>query len=153
MKIKELLELLSESKGNISEIRINGFHFKSFDEIYNIKNLASHLEVDCWRVSIECNKVILIIHSAECNEFQEPEDGDREEEVEEEELTVGDVLSRICFDDENTIIIYNRNNGKIYDSDEDGVFALCELLCLDVREYAQIHRGNHQTIKIYSKFN
>lgn len=146
MKIKELLELLSESKGNISEIRIDGVHFESFDEIHDARNL----EVGYWKVSIECDKVILIIHT---EEPEEPEDEDREEEVEDDELTVGDVLSNIHFDDENTIVIYNRNNGKIYDSDEDGVFALCELLCLDVREYAQIHRGNYQTIKIYTKFN
>lgn len=150
MKIKELLESLSEVMNIISEIRINGFHFKSFDEIYNIKNLASHLEVDFWRLSDEKNDIVLIIHSAECNESQEP-DGDREEEVEEEELTVGDVLSSICFDDENTIVIYNRYNGKMYDSDEDDVFALCELLCLDVKEYTQIHRGKHQTIEIHLK--
>ena len=146
MKIKELLESLSEVMNIISEIRINGFHFKSFDEIYNIKNLASHLEVDFWRLSDEKNDIVLIIHSAECNESQEPEDGDSVEE-----LTVGDVLSSICFDDENTIVIYNRYNGKMYNSDEDGVFALCELLCLDVREYVQIHRGKHQIIEIHLK--
>lgn len=141
MKIKELLESLSEVKRFISEIRINGFHFKSFDEIHDARNL----EVGGWTVSIECDKVILIIHT------EEPENEDSVEEDEEDELTVSDVLSNIHFDDENTIVIYNRNNGKIYDSDEDGVFALCELLCLDVREYAQIHRGNYQTIEINLK--
>lgn len=144
MKIKELLESLSGVKGNISEIRIDGFHFESFDEIHDSRNL----EVGSWKVSVECNKVILIIHAVEP---QEPEDEDREEEVEEDELTVGDVLSSICFDDENTIVIFDKYNFKVYNSDEDGIFALCELLCLDVREYAQIHRGKHQTIEIHLK--
>lgn len=143
MKIKELLELLSESKGNISEIRINGFHFESFDEIHDARNL----EVGGWKVSIECDKVILIIHT------EEPENEDSVEEDEEDELTVSDVLSNICFDDENTIVIFDRTGSKVYDSDEDDVFVLCELLCLDVKEYVQIHRGNYQTIKIYTKFN
>ena len=149
MKIKELLESLSEVKGNISEIRINGYHFKSFNEIHDIKgfksDLEADLEVEYWRVSVECNKVILIIHAVESHESEEDEDSV------EDELTIGDVLSSICFDDENTIVIYNRNNGKMYNSDEDGAFALCELLCLDVSEYVQRHRGNHQTIEIYSK--
>lgn len=142
MKIKELLELLSESKGNISEIRINGFHFESFDEIHDARNL----EVGGWKVSIECDKVILIIHT---EEPEEPENEDSVEEDEEDELTVSDVLSNICFDDENTIVIFDRTGSKVYDSDEDDVFALCELLCLDVREYAQIHRGKHQIIEIH----
>lgn len=153
MKIKELLESISEVKRFISEIRINECHFKSFEEIHSIKGFTKcvdDLEVRSWKVSVECYEVILIIHA---EESEEPEDEDREEDYEEDELTVGDVLSSICFDDENTIVIYNRNNGKIFDSDEDGIFALCELLCLDVREYAQIHRGNHQTIEIYTKFN
>lgn len=150
MKIKELLESLSEVKRYISEIRINGVKFNGFDDYKRSKGLldGDELEVKSWKASVEDYKVILIIHAEESQD-QDSE----EEEVEEDELTVGDVLSRICFDDENTILIYNRNNGKIYDSDEDGVFALCDLLCLDVREYAQIHRGNHQTIKIYAKFN
>ena len=156
MKIKELLKSLIEAKTYISEIRINGYKWGEFDE-YKIKResfegLAEYKELDVksWKVSVEDYKVSLIIN---VQESQEPEeDEDREEEVE-EELTVGDVLSNIHFDDENTIVIYNRNNGKIFDSDEDDVFVLCELLCLDVKEYVQRHRGNHQIIEIYTKFN
>lgn len=152
MKIKELLESLSEVKKYISEIKINGYKFDEFDE-YKIKrnsfdglNEYKELEVKSWKVSLECYKAVLIIYAEESQDSQ-----DSEEEDSVEELTVGDVLSSICFDDENTIVIYNRNNGKIYDSDEDDVFALCELLCLDVREYAQIHRGKHQIIEIHLK--
>ena len=155
MKIKELLESLSEVERFISEIRINGYKFGEFDE-YKIKrnsfeglNEHKELEVKSWKVSVEDYKVSLIIHAVESHESEEDEDS--VEEDEKDELTVGDVLSSICFDDENTIVIYNKTNDKIYDSDEDDVFALCELLCLDVREYVQRHRGNHQTIEIYSK--
>lgn len=154
MKIKELLESLSEVKRYISEIRINGYKFGEFDE-YKIKmnsfeglNEYKELEVKSWKVSLEDYKVVLII---QVEEPEEPEDEDSVEEDEEDELTVGDVLSNIHFDDENTIVIYNRNNGKIYDSDEDDVFVLCELLCLDVKEYVQIHRGKHQIIEIHLK--
>lgn len=150
MKIKELLESLSEVERYISEIRINGYKWGEFGE-YKVKRnsfegLAEYKELDVksWKVSVECNDVILVIHT---NGITGPE----EDEDEEDELTVGDVLSNIHFDDENTIVIYNRNNGKIYDSDEDDVFVLCELLCLDVKEYVQIHRGKHQIIEIHLK--
>lgn len=153
MKIKELLESLIEAKTYISEIIINGYKWGEFDE-YKVKRnsfegLAEYkeLEVKSWKVSVEDYKVSLIIN------VEESQDSEKKEEYAEDELTVSDVLSSICFDDENTIVIYNRNNGKIYNSDEDGIFALCELLCLDVREYVQRHKGNHQTIEIYTKFN
>lgn len=146
MKIKELLESLNEVKEFISEIRINGYYkFDGFDE-YNIsKKLGidgDEFDVKSWKVSLECHKVVLIIHA---EEFQDSQDS------EEEELTVADVLKNIILDDENTIVIFDKTNSKVYDSDEDGVFPLCELLCLDVREYAQIHRGKHQTIEIHLK--
>ena len=143
MKIKELLESLSEVKRYIFKIMIDGYHFKSFDDIPGVSGLKNDLEVESWKVFVEDYKVILIIHTVE------PENEDSVEKDEEDELTVGDVLSSICFDDENTIVIYNRYNGKMYNSDEDDVFALCELLCLDVKEYTQIHRGKHQTIEIH----
>lgn len=149
MKIKELLESLSEVKRYITEIRINGYKFGEFDE-YKIKrdsfeglNEYKELEVKSWRVSLECYEAVLIIHVEDSQ--------DQEDEDSVEELTVGDVLSNICFDDENTIVIYNNTDSKVYDSDEDGVFVLCELLCLDVKEYVQIHRGKHQTIEIHLK--
>ena len=146
MKIKELLESLNEVKEFISEIRINGYYkFDGFDE-YNIsKKLGidgDEFDVKSWKVSLECHKVVLIIQA---EEFQDSQDS------EEEELTVADVLKNIILDDENTIVIFDKTNSKVYDSDEDGVFPLCELLCLDVREYAQIHRGKHQTIEIHLK--
>lgn len=150
MKIKELLESLNEAKQFISEIRINGYKFEGLNECkimsYSFEGLNEYkeLEVKSWKVSLECYKVVLIIHA---EEFQDSE----EEEDSVEELTVGDVLSSICFDDENTIVIYDKYNIKVYDSDEDGVFPLCELLCLDVKEYAQIHRGKHQIIEIHLK--
>lgn len=151
MKIKELLESLSEVKRYIFETRINGYCFKRFDDIHDVKGFKSDLddlEVESWKVSVECDKVILIIHTNGLTGTEESEDED-----EEDELTVGDVLSNIHFDDENTIAIYDKYNFKVYNSDEDGIFALCELLCLDVREYAQIHRGNHQTIEIHTMFS
>lgn len=139
MKIKELLESLSEVMNIISEIRINGNHYKDFDahSIRKDFGLLDELEVDFWRFSVENDDIVLIMHA--------------EKSQDSEEETVSDVLSSICFDDENTIVIYNRNNGKVYDSDEDGIFALCELLCLDVKEYVQIHRGKHQIIEIHLK--
>lgn len=151
MKIKELLEALSEVKRYISEIRINGYYkYDGFDE-YNIsKKLGidgDEFDVKSWKVSLECHKVVLIIY-AEDSQDQESEE---KEEKEEEELTVSDVLENIYFDDENTIVIFDRTDSKVYDSDEDGVFALCELLCLDVKEYVQIHRGKHQIIEIHLK--
>lgn len=149
MKIKELLESLSEVKRYITEIRINGFKFNGFDDYKSSKGLldGDELEVKSWKVSVEDYKVILIIHSGKS---QDPEE-DSEDEEKEEELTVSDVLENIYFDDENTIVIYDRANDKVYDSDEDDVFILCELLCLDVKEYVQIHRGKHQTIEIHLK--
>lgn len=151
MKIKELLEALSEVKKYISEIRINGYYkFDGFDE-YNIsKKLGidgDEFDVKSWKVSLECHKVVLIIYA----EDSQDQDSEEDEEKEEEELTVSGVLENIYFDDENTIVIYDKTNSKVYDSDEDDVFAMCELLCLDVREYAQIHRGKHQTIEIHLK--
>lgn len=147
MKIKELLESLSEAKRYITEIRINGYKFGEFDE-YKIKmnsfeglNEYKELEVKNWKVSVEDYKVSLIINVEESQDSEE----------EEEELTVSDVLENIYFDDENTIVIFDRTDSKVYDSDEDDVFPLCELLCLDVREYAQIHRGKHQIIEIHLK--
>lgn len=148
MKIKELLESLSEVERYISEIRINGYKFGEFDE-YKIKrnsfeglNEHKELEVKSWKVSLECYKVVLIIQVEEIQDSEEPE---------EEELTVSGVLENIHLDDENTIVIYDRTDSKVYDSDEDSVFVLCELLCLDVKEYVQIHRGKHQIIEIHLK--
>lgn len=146
MKIKELLESLSEVKRYISEIRINGYYkFDGFDE-YNIsKKLGidgDEFDVKSWKVSLECHKVVLIIHAEDSQDSQEPE---------EEELTVSGVLENTHLDDENTIVIFDRTDSKVYDSDEDSVFVLCELLCLDVKEYVQIHRGKHQTIEIHLK--
>lgn len=146
MKIKELLESLSEVKGFISEIRINGYKFVGYKIMsYSFEGLNEYkeLKVKSWKVSLECHKVVLIIHVEESQ--------DSEEEEEEDELTVSDVLENILLDDENTIAIYDKYNIKVYDSDEDDVFVLCELLCLDVREYAQIHRGKHQIIEIHLK--
>lgn len=148
MKIKELLEALSEVKRYIIEIRINGFKFNGFDDYERSKGLldGDELEVKSWKVSVEDYNAILIIHAGKSQDSEE----DSEEE-EENELTVSDVLENIHFDDENTIVIYDRANGKVYDSDEDDVFVLCELLCLDVKEYVQIHRGKHQIIEIHLK--
>lgn len=146
MKIKELLESLSEVKRFISEIRINGYKFDGLDE-YDIsmalRGGVDELEVKSWKASLECHKVVLIIHAEKSQ--------DSEADSEEEELTVSGVLENIHFDDENTILIFDRTNSKVYDSDEDDVLALCELLCLDVKEYAQIHRGKHQIIEIHLK--
>lgn len=147
MKIKELLESLSEAKIYISEIRLNGYHFGSFDEIHD----ACNLEVEYWKVSVEDYKVSLIIHAVESQEPENEADSEEGEEKEGEELTVSGVLENIYFDDENTIVIFDRTDSKVYDSDEDDVFVLCELLCLDVKEYVQIHRGNHQIIEIHLK--
>lgn len=130
MKIKELLEALSVV--SVSEIRINGDNFKSFDGVYNSENGLGDLDVVTWFLFPENDGLVLVIH------------GDYE-------LTVSDVLENIHFDDENTIVIYDKTDGKVYDSDEDDVFVLCELLCLDVKEYVQIHRGKHQTIEIHLK--
>lgn len=153
MKIKELLESLSEVERYITEIRINSYKFGEFDE-YKIKrnsfeglNEHKELEVKSWKVSVEDYKVILIIHAEESQD-QDSEEG---EEKAENELTVSDVLENIYFDDENTIVIFGKTDSKVYDSDEDSVFALCELLCLDVKEYIQIHRGKHQIIEIHLK--
>lgn len=130
MKIKELLEALSVV--SVSEIRINGDHFKSFDGVYNSENGLGDLDVVTWFLFPENDGLVLVIHGGY-------------------ELTVSDVLTNVHFDDENTIVIYNNTDDKVYDSDEDDVFVLCELLCLDVREYAQIHRGKHQIIEIHLK--
>ena len=130
MKIKELLEALSVV--SVSEIRINGDHFKSFDGVYNSENGLGDLDVVTWFLFPENDGLVLVIH------------GDYE-------LTVSDVLANIHFEDENAIVIYNNTDDKVYDSDEDSVFVLCELLCLDVCEYSEIHRGKHQTIEIHLK--
>ena len=130
MKIKELLEALSVV--SVSEIRINGNHFKSFDGVYNSENGLGDLDVVTWFLFPENDGLVLVIH------------GDYK-------LTVSDVLTNVHFDDENTIVIYNNTDVKVYDSDEDSVFVLCELLCLDVKEYIQIHRGKHQIIEIHLK--
>lgn len=144
MKIKELLESLS--KISISEIRINGYHFKSIVEVCNsiLKGLED-LDVMTWGFTSENDGLVLVIHA------EESQDSEADSEEEEEELTVSDVLENIHFDDENTIVIYDRTDSKAYDSDEDDVFVLCELLCLDVKEYVQIHRGKHQIIEIHLK--
>lgn len=149
MKIKELLESLSEVKRYITEIRINGFKFNGFDDYKRSKGLldGDELEVKSWKVSVEDYKAILVIHAEESQDSE----ADSEDEEDEEELTVSDVLENIHFDDENTIVIYDRTNDKAYDSDEDDVFVLCEFLCLDVKEYIQIHRGKHQIIEIHLK--
>lgn len=89
--------------------------------------------------------MVLVIHA------EESQDSEEDSEEDEEELTVSDVLENIHFDDENTIVIYDRTNDKVYGSDEDDVFVLCEFLCLDVKEYVQIHRGKHQIIEIHLK--
>ena len=131
MKIKELLEALSVV--SVSEIRINGYHFKSFDGVYNSENGLGDLDVVTWFLFPENDGLVLVIH------------GDYK-------LTVSDVLGRVPFgDEETTIVIYDRTDGKVYDSDEDDVFVLCEFLCLDVKEYVQIHRGKHQIIEIHLK--
>lgn len=145
MKIKELLESLSEVKRFISKIMVDGYHFKSFDDYPGVSGLKNDLEVESWKVCFYEYKVILIIHT------EEPENEDSVEKDGEDELTVSDVLSNIHFDDENTIVIFDRTDSKVYDSDEDDVFVLCELLCLDVKEYVQIHRGKHQIIEIHLK--
>ena len=148
MKIKELLESLSEVKKYISEIRINGYKFEGLNECkimsYSFEGLNEYkeLKVKSWKASLECHKVVLIIYAEEIQDSEEPE---------EEELTVSGVLENIHLDDENTIVIYDRTDSKVYDSDEDSVFILCELLCCDVKEYVQIHRGKHQTIEIHLK--
>lgn len=149
MKIKELLESLSEVKRFISEIRINGFKFNGFDDYERSKGLldGDELEVKSWKVSVEDYNAILIIHAGKSQDSE----ADSEDEEGEEELTVSDVLENIHFDDENTIVIFDRTDSKVYDSDEDDVFVLCELLCLDVKEYVQIHRVNHQIIEIHLK--
>lgn len=147
MKIKELLEALSEVKRYITEIRINGVKFNGFDDYERSKGLldGDELEVKSWKVSVEDYNAILIIHAGKS------QDSEEDSEEEEEELTVSDVLENIYFDDENTIVIFDRTDSKVYDSDEDDVFALCELLCLDVKEYVQTHRGKHQIIEIHLK--
>jgi len=147
MKIKELLESLS--KISISEIRINGYHFKSIVEVCNsILKWLEDLDVMTWGFTSENGGLVLIIHT---EESQDSEEDSEDEENEEKELTVSDVLENIHFDDENTIVIYDKTDGKVYDSDEDDVFVLCEFLCLDVKEYVQIHRGKHQIIEIHLK--
>lgn len=147
MKIKELLESLS--KISISEIRINGYHFKSIVEVCNsiLKGLED-LDVMTWGFTSENDGLVLIIYTEESQDLEEDSE---DEENEEKELTVSDVLENIHFDDEDTIVIYDKTDGKVYDSDEDDVFVLCELLCLDVKEYVQIHRGKHQIIEIHLK--
>lgn len=145
MKIKELFESLKGIRNSIKIIIINGFRYDSFDDYKNCCYLGGgDLDVDTWGFGTEkdsLNQALVIrTKSAEVTDSEDSK-----------ELTVSDVLENIHFDDDNTIAIYDRTNSKVYDSDEDGVFPLCELLCLDVREYAQIHRGNHQTIEIHLK--
>ena len=131
MKIKELLEALSVV--SVSEIRINGDHFKSFDGVYNSENGVGDLDVVTWFLFPENDGLVLVIH------------GDYE-------LTVSDVLGRVRFEDEETtIVIKDKHGDTLFNSDDGDIPYLCELLCLDVREYAQIHRGKHQTIEIHLK--
>lgn len=73
MKIKELLESLREVMNKISEIRINGYHYKDFDE-YRIRKelgLLDELEVDFWRLSDEKNDIVLIIHAEKSQDSEE----------------------------------------------------------------------------------
>lgn len=131
MKIKELLEALSIV--SVSEIRINGDDFKSFDGVYNSENGLGDLDVVTWFLFPENDGLVLVIH------------GDYE-------LTVSDVLGRVRFEDEETtIVIKDKHGDTLFNSDEDDVFVLCELLCLDVCEYSEIHRGKHQTVEIHLK--
>lgn len=131
MKIKELLEALSVV--SVSEIRINGYNFNSFDGVYNSENGLGDLDVVTWFLFPENDGLVLVIH------------GDYE-------LTVSDVLGRVRFEDEETtIVIKDKHGDTLFNSDEDDVFVLCELLCLDVCEYSEIHRGKHQTIEIHLK--
>lgn len=131
MKIKELLEALSVV--SVSEIRINGDNFKSFDGVYNSENGLGDLDVVTWFLLPENDGLVLVIH------------GDYE-------LTVSDVLGRVRFEDEETtIVIKDKHGDTLFNSDEDDVFVLCELLCLDVCEYSEIHRGKHQIIEIHLK--
>ena len=60
MKIKELLEALSIV--SVSEIRINGDHFKSFDEVYNSENGLGDLDVVTWFLFPENDGLVLVIH-------------------------------------------------------------------------------------------
>ena len=147
MKIKELFESLKGIRNSIKIIIINGFRYDSFDDYKNCCLLGlggDDLDVDTWGFGTEKDSLnqALVIRTKPA-EVTDSEDS--------KELTVSDVLESINFDDENTIVIFDRTDSKVYDSDEDDVFALCELLCLDVREYVQIHRGKHQTIEIHLK--
>ena len=147
MKIKELFESLKGIRNSIKIIIINGFRYDSFDDYKNCCLLGlggDDLDVDTWGFGTEkdsLNQALVIrTKSAEVTDSEDSK-----------ELTVSDVLESINFDDENTIVIFDRTDSKVYDSDEDDVFALCELLCLDVKEYVQIHRGKHQIIEIHLK--
>lgn len=147
MKIKELFESLKGIRNSIKIIIINGFRYDSFDDYKNCCLLGlggDDLDVDTWGFGTEKDSLnqALVIRTKPA-EVTDSEDS--------KELTVSGVLENIYFDDENTIVIFDRTDSKVYDSDEDDVFALCELLCLDVREYVQIHRGKHQTIEIHLK--
>lgn len=148
MKIKELFESLKGIRNSIKIIIINGFRYEGFDDYKKCCLLdlgGDDLDVDTWGFGIEkdsLNQALVIrTKSAEVTDSEDSEDS--------KELTVSDVLENINFDDENTIIVYGKTGQTLYDSDEDGVFALCELLCLDVKEYIQIHRGKHQIIEIH----
>lgn len=150
MKIKELFESLKGIRNSIKIIIINGFRYDSFDDYKNCCLLGlggDDLDVDTWGFGTEkdsLNQALVIrTKSAEVTDSEDSEDS--------KELTVSDVLESINFDDENTIVIFDRTDSKVYDSDEDDVFVLCELLCLDVKEYVQIHRGKHQIIEIHLK--
>lgn len=147
MKIKELFESLKGIRNSIKIIIINGFRYDSFDDYKNCCLLGlggDDLDVDTWGFGTEKDSLnqALVIRTKPA-EVTDSEDS--------KELTVSDVLESINFDDENTIVIFDRTDSKVYDSDEDDVFALCELLCLDVKEYVQIHRGKHQIIEIHLK--
>lgn len=155
MKIKELLEALKGIRNSIKIIIINGFRYDSFDDYKNCCLLGlggDDLDVDTWGFGTEKDSLdqALVIRTKSA-EVTDSEADSEEGEEDEEELTVSGVLENIHFDDENTIVIYDRANDKVYDSDEDDVFVLCELLCLDVCEYSEIHRGKHQTIEIHLK--
>lgn len=140
MKIKELSNSFKDVEDIIHEIRINGFHFENFTVMRHTYKELEELEIEGWYFASECNENILIIHARE--ESQDSEES-------EESLTVSDVLSLVCYDRENTIVVYDYNDTLKFDSDKDDTFVLCKMLNLMVKEYVQIHKGKHQTIEIH----
>lgn len=144
MKIKELSNSFKDVEDIISELRINEFHFENFGVMHHTYKELEELEIEDWHFTPKGDENILIIHARE-------ESQDSEEL--EESLTVSDVLSLVCYDRENTIVVYDYNDTLKFDSDEDDMFALCKMLNLEVKEYVQIHKGKHQTIEIHLSQN